>query len=209
MWLWALCFATSSAYAMDFGTHGPVWEVDEPNLLEVIYARLTAMEESGELSAMQQEMQDKTRAYVKRPRPVLGLNRATENRSFEVDLSITLERDLKDHRGQIFAAKGTQINPLHFSQFDKRIVVFDGDDPAQVEFALSTGNELDTLLVLINGAPLDLMRAHGRRFYFDQNAQIVDRFQIARVPSVIERSVERMRVTEIALTTDCAEGACQ
>lgn len=186
-----------AAIAKDFGTHGPVWEIAEPNLLEVINARLSAMEDSGELDAMRTEMQDTTRAYVNRPRPVLGLLPAEEAHSYEVDLSITLDRDLMDHRGVVFARAGTRINPLEYSHFNQRIVVFDGDVPEQVAFALSEGNELDTLLVLTNGAPLDLMRAHGRRFYFDQDGQITARFQITRLPSVITRGDRVMMVEEV------------
>ena len=183
--------------AKDFGTHGPVWEIAEPNLLEVIQARLSAMDESGEFEVMREEMQDTTRAYVNRPRPVLGLQPAEEARTYEVDLTITLERDLMDHRGQVFARAGTRINPLDYSHYNQRIVVFDGDNPDQVDFALSDGNELDTLLVLTNGAPLELMRAHGRRFYFDQDGQITSRFQISRVPSVITRGNRVMLVEEV------------
>lgn len=183
--------------AKDFGTHGPVWEIAEPNLLEVINARLSSMADSGELDAMREKMQDTTRAYVDRPRPVPGLLPAEEEHVYEVDLSITLDRDLMDHRGVVFARAGTRINPLDYSYFNQRIVVFDGDVPEQVDFALSEGNELDTLLVLTNGAPLALMRAHGRRFYFDQDGQITARFQITRLPSVITRGGSRMIVTEV------------
>lgn len=189
--------APGVSLAKDFGTHGPVWEIAEPNLLEVIKARLSSMQDSGELDEMREEMQDTTRAYVNRPRPVLGLLPAEEDHSYEVDLSITLDRDLMDHRGVVFARAGTRINPLDYSHFNQRIVVFDGDVPEQVAFALSKGNELDTLLVLTNGAPLELMRAHGRRFYFDQDGQIVSRFQITRLPSVITRGGSRMIVTEV------------
>lgn len=196
----ALCLFLTlavSASAKDFGTHGPVWDIAEPNLLEVINVRLSAMEDSGELDALRDEMQETTRNYVNRPRPVQGLLPAETERRYEVDLSITLERDLTDHRGAVFAQAGTRINPLDYSHFNQRIVVFDGDVPEQVTFALSEGNELDTLLVLTNGAPLELMRAHGRRFYFDQDGQIVSRFQITRLPSVITRGRRRMIVHEI------------
>lgn len=193
----AVFIAPGPSLAKDYGAHGPTWEIAEPNLLEVIQARLSAMDESGELEDMRDEMQETTRAYVNRPRPVLGLLPAEEARSFEVDLTITLERDLMDHRGQVFARAGTRINPLDYSHYNQRIVVFDGDDPDQVSFALSEGNELDTLLVLTNGAPLELMRAHGRRFYFDQDGQITSRFQVTRLPSVITRGNRVMVVEEV------------
>lgn len=193
----AALLAPGPTLAKDFGTQGPVWEIAEPNLLDVIKTRLEAMDDSGELDEMRDEMQDTTRAYVNRPRPVLGLLPAEEDHTYEVDLSITLDRDLADHRGTVFARTGTRINPLDYSHFNQRIVVFDGDAPEQVAFALSEGNELDTLLVLTNGAPLELMRAHGRRFYFDQDGQITSRFQISRLPSVITRGEHTMIVQEV------------
>lgn len=183
--------------ARDFGAHGPVWDIDEPNLLETIQRRLGAMESSGEMAEMEREMQETTRSYVNRPRPVQGLLKADVSRQFEVDLSITVSRDLMDHQGRVFAAAGTKLNPLHYSRFNQRIVLFDGDDPAQVAFALSEGNEVDTLLVLVSGAPLELMRAHARRFYFDQDAQLVSAFQIERVPSVVTRGADFMQVVEV------------
>ena len=137
---------------------------------------------------------------MNRPRPVQGLLKADVARQFEVDLSITVSRDLMDHQGRVFAAAGTKLNPLHYSRFNQRIVLFDGDDPAQVAFALSEGNEVDTLLVLVNGAPLELMRAHARRFYFDQDAQLVTTFQIERVPSVVTRGADFMQVMEVPVS---------
>lgn len=185
--------------AKDLGTHGPLFEVEEPSLLDTIKNRLTEMEAAGELDQMRQEKQDTTRAYVNRPRPVPGLRKAEEYSIWEVDLSITLTEDLVDHQGIVFARAGTVVNPMAYSRFNKRIVLIDGDDPDQVSFALSDGDELNTLLVLVNGDPLGLMREHGRRFYFDQDAVLVNRFGIQNVPAVVQRADPLMQVEEIAL----------
>ena len=195
----ALGFQPTLASAKDLGVHGPLFDVAEPSILDAIKTRLNQMEQSGELDVMKKEMQDTTKTYVNRPRPVKGLGKAIENVAWDVDLSITLERDLADQNGRIFAHVGTVVNPMGFSRFNKRIVLLDGDDPAQVQFALSEGDELNTLLVLVNGDPLGLMRAHGRRFYFDQDAVLVDRFGIRNVPAVVSRADPLMRVEEIAV----------
>lgn len=187
------------AQAKDLGTHGPLFEVTEPSLLETIKQRLSEMEAEGELDVMKKEMQDRTKAYVNRPRPVTGLGKAEKYTRWEVDMSITLTEDLADHQGRVFARAGTVVNPLAYSRFNKRIVIFDGDDAAQVEFALSEGDELNTLLVLVNGDPLGLMREHGRRFYFDQDSVMVDRFGIRNVPAVVQRSDPVMQVEEIVV----------
>ena len=190
---------TGQGRAKDLGAHGPVFEIIEPSLLDSIKARLRDMEATGELDRMQQDMQDTTRAYVNRPRPVEGVGKAETYATWDVDLSITLSEDLADHNGQVFARAGTVVNPMAYSRFNKRIVLLDGDDADQVAFALADGDELDTLLVLVNGDPLGLMREHGRRFYFDQDAVLVERFGIQNVPAVVQRADPVMQVEEIAL----------
>ena len=192
-----LTMLATAGLAKDLGQHGPIWEIAEPSILDTIKERLGEMEASGELLTMQREMQETTRSYVNRPRPVRGLLKAEVEVIFAVDLTMEVTRDLADHTGRVFMRAGTEINPLQYSRFNKRIVFLDGDDPAQVDWALSEGNELDTLLVLVNGAPLELMREHGRRFYFDQDGIMVERFQITRVPSEVWRADPVMMVREV------------
>ncbi|MEM8970873.1 MAG: type-F conjugative transfer system protein TraW [Pseudomonadota bacterium] len=194
-----LLLSNGVATAKDLGVQGPLFEVIEPSILDTIKVRLEEMDVSGELDVMKQEMQDTTRAYVNRPRPVIGLGKTEEYASWDVDLSITLNQDLADHNGQVFARAGTVVNPMAYSRFNKRIVLIDGDDPEQVAFALSEGDELDTLMVLVNGDPLSLMRTHGRRFYFDQNSVLVDKFDIHNVPAVVTRADPFMHVEEVVV----------
>ncbi|WP_140846654.1 hypothetical protein [Paracoccus sp. FO-3] len=191
-----------AAWAKNFGTYGTVFPIAEPDFLEEIMARLRAMEDDGELARMEREMQARTRDYLERPAAAHDLPPAAEYRAWHFDPSITLDRDLADHNGQIFAAAGTTVNPLAWSGFSKRIVVIDGDAPDQVELALEDGNELDTLIVIARGAPLDLMRAHGRRFWFDQDGVIVDRFGLERLPSIITRADPLLMVEEIPVAEE-------
>lgn len=191
--------------AKDFGVHGALFAIEEPSITETIKTRLGTMMENGGWDAIRQDMQDRTRGYVNRPRPVLGIERAEQYAAYEVDLTIRLDRDLSDHRGQVFARAGTMINPLGYSQFNKRLAVIDGDDPDQVAFALTLGSELDVKLILINGDPLALMRQHGRRFWFDQDGVISNRFDITRVPSVVTRQDPVMLVEEIPVPVKALE----
>ena len=188
---------TGTAAAKNFGAYGTVFPVIEPDFLEVIMARLRAMEAEGDFARMEREMQNRTREYLERPTARSHLSPAEAYRAFHFDPSITLDRDLADHNGQIFAAAGTTVNPLAYSGFSKRIVVIDGDAEEQVAFALQDGNELDTLIVIARGAPLALMREHGRRFWFDQDGVIVDRFSLERLPSVITRVDPMLMIEEI------------
>lgn len=195
--LLAIAFIATPAASKNFGTYGTVFPISEPDFLEEILSRLRAMEESGEMAEMQQSMEDTTRSYIERPHASAHLLPAEEYRAFQFDPSIVVERDIADHNGVVFAHAGTRVNPLDYSQFNKRIVIIDGDVEDQVEYALSEGNELDTLIVMVNGAPLALGRAHGRRFWFDQNAEFIARFGVERLPTVITRAYPYMLIEEI------------
>lgn len=192
-----LCLAPGWGEAKNFGTYGTVFPVIEPDFLEEIMARFRAIEADGGLDRMERDMQDRTREYLERPRSALDLPPAQEYRAFHFDPSITLDRDLADHNGTIFASAGTTVNPLAFSGFSKRIVVIDGDAEDQVGFSLEEGDELDTLIVIARGAPLELMRRHGRRFWFDQDGVIVARFGLEHLPSVITRADPVLLIEEI------------
>lgn len=192
----ALLLAASSLPAKDFGGVGQLYPIAEPDILETIRTGFIAMERDGRMERLRRLSVAQVKRTIERPRGA-SLPRATAARSFAVDLSITLERDLEDHQGRVFARAGTVINPLYYSKFDKRIVMIDGDDPAQVAFALEAGDEQDTLIVLARGAPLELMRAHGRRFWFDSDQQMLTKFNITALPSVVTRGAHSMRVSEV------------
>jgi len=57
----------------------------------------------------------------------------------------------------------------------------------------------DAKLILVKGAPLDLMRARQRRFYFDQGGTLVKRFGIRAVPAIVEQQGRILLVREVPL----------
>jgi conjugal transfer pilus assembly protein TraW len=183
--------------AKDLGNFGEVFVVTEPDFLAALMDRLAAMEADGGLARMEREMQDRTRAYATRPRSTSNLPVALRPARFTVDLSIRLDRDLSDDEGRVFATAGTVVNPLAHSAFRKAILFIDGDDADQVAWALRSGTEIDSLIVLTRGAPLELMRKHGRRFWFDQDGILAAKFQIARLPSRVTRADPVMQVEEV------------
>ena len=198
----ALIAIGETACAKDFGVYGKLFPIGEPDLLAAIIGRLKGWEQDGTLEQMQSDMEAKTRGYLERPPSDSLLLPAEEYRAFQFDPSITVERDLTDHQGQVFARAGTVINPLAFSQFEKQIIVIDGDVPEQVAFAVASGDELNSLIVIARGAPLDLMRLNGRRFWFDQQGVIAKRFSLERLPSVITRQDPFFLIEEIPVTEE-------
>ena len=184
-----------SAVAKDYGQVGTVFPVIEPDLLRVIEAKLKSMQATGQIDAMNQRLAERTRAKVNRPDPVAGIELATKARTWLYDPSIVIDHDIRDQKGQLIAAKGKRVNPLDYVVIKTPLVFIDGDDDAQVAWAMKRYDD-KAKLILVKGAPLELMTKRQRRFYFDQSGNLTRKFGITAVPAVVEQSGRVMRVTE-------------
>ena len=99
-------------HAEDLGTIGPIYEIAERDLIAVIQDKFRRMEKTGELARMQEAYQRKMIGGIERPRPVPGI-RATETaRTFFIDPTWTLDRNVVDEKGTVLYPAGTRINPL-------------------------------------------------------------------------------------------------
>ncbi len=187
----------TSASARDYGQRGAVFPLIERDLLEQIHARLKAMEASGETARLNEELKRRTIARVNRPDPVAGLVHASAHRRWTFDPTITLATDIRGARGELIHAAGTLVNPLDSVQLRSPLLFLDGDDPAQLAWALS--EDRNAKLILVKGAPLELMKARQRRFYFDQGGKLTAKFGIRAVPARVRQQGRLLEVSEIAL----------
>ena len=186
----------SEAAAKDLGVHGALFPIEEPDLLDQIYGRLRDMEARGEIAEINREFVERVKANAERPPGVVGLSHTDEPRSWLFDPTITLSADITDHEGRLLGRRGQQINPLDHQAFLTKLVFIDGDNADQVAWARSVTDRW-AQIILVAGAPLDLMREHKRPFFFDQGGQLVGRFGIQRVPATVAREGDRLRVSEV------------
>ncbi len=184
------------ASARDYGQQGTVWSVIEPDLLEQIHARLTHLEKSGETAKLNEELKRRTIARVNRPEPVAGINAAAAARSWRFDPTISVDRDIADDKGRVIVAAGTRVNPLDTVPLRMPLVFLDGDDPEQLAWATRHYASTKAKLILVRGAPLELMKARQRRFYFDQGSSLVKHFGIRAVPATVEQQGRVLIITE-------------
>lgn len=187
---------SSPAAARDYGQQGAVWAIAEPDLLAQIHARLTQLEKTGETARLGEELKRRTIAKVNRPEPVAGLTNALSPRSWQFDPTITVERHIADNKGRVIVAAGTRINPLDTVPLRAPLVFLDGDEPGQIAWALRRYGTSRAKLILVKGAPLELMKARQRRFYFDQGGTLVKRFGIRAVPASVEQQGRVLVITE-------------
>jgi len=194
-----LLYATAPAAAKDYGQQGTVFPIVEPDLLEQIRAKLQRLEASGETARLNADLKKRTIARVNRPEPVAGLGTASNPRQWTFDPTITVEADISDDKGRLIIAAGTRVNPLDTVGLRQKLIFIDGDDAQQLAWAIKSYKQADAKLILVNGAPLDLMRARQRRFYFDQGGTLVKRFGIRAVPAIVEQQGRILLVREVPL----------
>ena len=195
----ALLASAAPACARDYGTAGALFPVVETNLLEVLRARLTHLEQTGETARLNQELKRRTVAKVNRPTPVAALTRAETSRNWLFDPAITLSEDITDDKGRLIMAGGTRVNPLDSVPLRQPLIFLDGDDPAQLDWAMNQVRRKPAKLILAKGAPLELMRAKQTRFYFDQGGTLIRHFAIQALPALVEQQGRALKVSEIAL----------
>ena len=191
----ALIIATEAS-ARDYGQQGTVWPVVEPDLLQQIHARLQHLEATGETTRLNEELKRRTIARVNRPEPIAGIVSASDTRIWRFDPTMTVERDIADDKGRVIIAAGTRVNPLDTVPLRAPLVFLDGDDQAQLAWAAQRFGTTRAKLILVRGAPLELMKARQRRFYFDQGGKLVKHFGIRAVPATVEQQGRVLVITE-------------
>ena len=189
----------TSASARDRGVLGQTWPVEEPDLLASIEGRLDTLQANGGIERMQREMVAKAERRVRRPERVGGLGSAEKPRRWSFDPSIVVENDIRDQKGNLVAAAGARVNPLAFVQLKQDIVFVDGDDEAQVAWAVDGWTASKAKIVFVSGSPFDRMKDHKRRFFFDQRGELVRKFGIQHVPAVVRGRGEVLDIEEVVI----------
>ena len=126
------------------------------------------------------------------PPAVPGIAPARERRSRLFDPAITVARDIRGADGVLIAAAGTRVNPLERTALSRDLLFVDGRREAEIAWALA--HDRPAKIVLLAGRPLDLMRRHGRPFFFDTGGVLAARFGIAATPALVAQAGMRLRI---------------
>jgi conjugal transfer pilus assembly protein TraW len=188
--------------AKDLGVHGSTVEITERSLLKVIEEKLVRATKSGQLASIQKDIQQKVSDKAQNPARVRGVQKTTTPRRYHFDPTLTVDHDIKDHEGKLIHPKGTCINPLETLSWGKPLVFLDGEDKAQVKWALT--HYPKAKFVLMGGKPLELSSTHSVtthrvRFYFDQGGALIKKFKLQQVPAVVSQNGKRLLIEEIEI----------
>lgn len=197
----ALLMVCGKASAVDLGTLGPTYEIAEPHLLAFIEQRLREKERSGELQRLAEAARARGIDTVRQPPPVEGLRTTERPRTFYVDPSFTLDRNITDPQGRLMFAAGTRKNPLEVVSLSRHLLFFDARDPRQVKHARELSGRYAGRIkpILTGGSYLDLMKAWRVPVYYDQSGTLTRRFGIRQVPALVSQDGLRLRIDELGL----------
>jgi conjugal transfer pilus assembly protein TraW len=197
----ALLIVGGKAGAVDLGTIGPTYEIAEPHLLAFIEQRLREKERSGELQRLAEAAQARGIDAVRQPPSVEGLRTTERPRTFYVDPSFTLDRNITDPQGRLMFAAGTRKNPLEVVSLSRHLLFFDARDPRQVKHARELNGRYAGRIkpILTGGSYLDLMKAWRTPVYYDQAGTLTRRFGIRQVPALVSQDGLRLRIDELGL----------
>ncbi len=184
---------SSVATAHNLGVVAATFDIKEQCFLEMIQVRLSGLGYDGILKH-QKKIQSIARRKVERPVGV-SLPRASVNRRFVFDPSITTEVNIRGADGEVLIKKGTSANPLDFVSLSQHLLFFDGDDKKQVAYVSAKSG----LLIATSGSPLELEAQLGRRVYFDQAGVMVKKFGIKAVPAMVSQNGDKLIVEEVVL----------
>ena len=185
------------AFAKDFGVVGHTYNIEEQDIIQYIKSKL----EQIDIVKLQEEQQQIVRTLVERPKEVAGIIDAKENREYFYDPTFILEEDIFDHVGRIIQKSGTRINPLEKIALRHDLIFINGDNPKQVEFALSYFKTKDAkaTIILIKGSPIKLQKEHKIWIYFDQEGLLTGKFGITQVPAIVTQDQLQLKIREVVL----------
>ncbi|MEG3223294.1 type-F conjugative transfer system protein TraW [Vibrio gigantis] len=202
----------TSADGKHLGQVAPVFPIGEIDMLEWIHQRLKGFEASGQLADMQNEFTERVQQSIENPPPVEGLTTTTNPRTFYVDPSITIPKDIiAPTTGAVIAKAGTRVNPFDsrtwpkvdgqevLPQFElsKVLVFFDARDAQQRRFASEYQNAKPIKWVLTGGSPNKMASLLDARMYFSQQGHLTQSLNITHVPAIAYQDGTRWRIDEV------------
>lgn len=190
-----------AACAIRAETVGPTYPIIEPDMLKEIERNLREKEKSGELAKLQQEAIRRSEQAALNPKPVEGLRRTREPRSYYFDPSIVANRRITTPDGKVIVEAGQRLNPLDQMSMSQWLIFFDARDPAQVRKAEALMKQAEGRAkpILTGGSYIEMQKRWQRPVFFDQAGVLVRKFGIQQVPAVVLQDGKRLRIDEVGL----------
>ena len=195
-----LClFMASTVVGKDLGTFGTVYDIVEKDALKELEEKAKSVDFSKAVdrNTLVRRARNFTPEDVKEMRTI---GPARKDRTFLVDMTYTLERDIKDDRGNIVYPAGYAFNPLTYVSYPRILVILNGKRSEQVRWLEESPyvKDVQVTLLLTDGSYSELSRTLKRPVFY-ASIKLIQAFRIQAVPSVVRQSGVYMEVTEVRI----------
>ncbi|HQP54830.1 MAG TPA: hypothetical protein PLN83_01865 [Syntrophorhabdus sp.] len=189
----------SAGQTIQLGTVGSTYPIAEKDAVSEILEKAKSIDWNKEFS--QSKLEQKAKNF--KPKDLVSLPAARENKSYAVDMTYTLEFDIPrvNERGEIIGVlypKGYTFNPLDYVSYPITLIFLDATDEAQLTWLKDSPylKDLRVKLLITDGNWHDLSKELNTRVFY-ANKQIIERFQLNALPSIVYQEGKLMRVQEI------------
>lgn len=174
----------------NLGVVGELYQVVEPDIATELQQQAIEKNHIDE-----DEFQERIKKY--QPEDLHYLPRATDDRTFLVDMTYTLNQDLVDGNGKVIYPRGFTFNPLDYVSFPGGLLVIDGDDPSQIKWFKQTpyATNHQVRLLLAGGYAFQLTEQLKRSVFYLVD-EIAERLQLAAAPSLVIQKDNMLQVQE-------------
>lgn len=177
----------SSLQAVDYGSYGHTFLIEEQDILEYIKERISNPNPDEKLKL--KEIQT-----ISAPKEV-GLPQAKAYRCFFYDPTVTAHNEIKDNKGKIIVAKGAQYNPLKNFSLLNPLLFFDATKKCNLLWA----EDIEGTWILTKGSPIDLEKKVGKPVYFDQFGSITQKLGIKAIPAKVSQEGNLLKIEEFVM----------
>jgi len=177
----------------NLGVVGKTYPIVEPDV----------MAELKEQTAQKGRINDNDfleRMKTYQPEDLHHLPRATEDRTFLVDMTYTLDRDLLDGDGKVIYPRGFTFNPLDYVSFSGGMLIIDGNDLSQLKWFKKTpyADNHRVKLLLSDGYAYKLIEKLKRSVFYLTD-EIAHRLQLSAIPALVIQQDKKLQVHEFLL----------
>ncbi|MGE0147992.1 MAG: TrbC family F-type conjugative pilus assembly protein [Parvibaculaceae bacterium] len=189
---------------IDLGRTGPTWPIAEPDLAEVLKARVANLDLPAQAEA--------ALARFWRQAPAVALPPAQSSTTRRFRPEVRTSSDLHDDRRRRLLPAGSLINPLRTLPLTARILVLDAQDPHEIAWARTQRHSSRATIHLITNPDREggwsawqalQQELDAPPFLLDRH--LADRLRVRATPSLIEAEGTELVVHEIALPRTRAE----
>jgi len=184
----------------DLGQRGPVEEISEPNLMDVIAQRIKQVDWDKKKKQAVDNVWNNIQMYPLPPAP--------KDRIIRIDPTIEALQDIKDADGKVLVPAGKRVNPLDIQPFNSVVVVFNPLRESELDAAAAMiksytkkGKKIIPVLSEIDKTKgWDMYNEVARKLnhrVFMLTPELKQRFRIMHTMSVVRASGDHFEVREV------------